>query len=224
MRWVSLTHPELASFFSFFFFFSFNLWGVSLTHPMLSSFFFSFFNLGSFSYTSCAGFIFKRGVSFTHPVLALVLSWEFLLHIPACFACVCGGGGGGEFLLDIPCWFHLHLASFSYTLRVGFIFIWGVSLTHPVLDLFFCRKFLLHIPCLLYFSVGSFSYTSRAGFIFIWGVSLTHPMLVWFLCGEFLLHILSWLNFYAGASFTHPVLAFFFYLGSFSYTSLDGFF
>ena len=187
---VSLTHPVLDFFFFFFlnlgsfshtsragficiwgvsfFFFSLffllNLWGVSLTHPMLASFFFSFFNLGSFSYTSCAGFIFKRGVSFTHPVLTLVLSWEFLLHIPAFCVCVCGGG---EFLLDIPCWFHLYLGSFSYASRVGFIFIWGVSLTHPVLDLFFCRKFLLHIPCLLYFSVGSFSYTSHAGFFFL---------------------------------------------------------
>ena len=93
---------------------------------MLASFL--FFNLGSLSYTSRAGFIFKRGVSFTHPVLALVLSWEFLLHIPACFVCVCVCGGGG-----------------------------GVSLRHPMLVLFVSGEFLLHIPCWLHFYLGSFS-------------------------------------------------------------------
>ena len=94
------------------------------------------------------------------------------------------------------------------TTQLCTIFIWGVSLTHPVLALFVSGEFLLHIPCWLYFSVGSFSYTSLAGFIFIWG---------------FLLHIPCWFHFYLGSfsytshasfiflwvvSLTHPVLAF----------------
>ena len=154
----------------------------SLTDPVLASsfylLFFFFFYLGSFSYTSHAGFIFIGGVSLTHPVLASFLSGEFLLHI--------------------PCWLRFYLFFFLF-------FIWGVSLTHPMLDL------LLHIPsslrffllflgsfsstsCWVHFYRGSFSYTSRAGFIFILGVSLTHP-----------------------------VLDFFFNLWSFSYTSHIGF-
>ena len=80
-----------------------------------------------------------------------------------------------------------------------FVFIWGVSVTHPVLASFLSGEFLLQIPCWLYFSLthqimacfsnlGSFFYTSRAGLIFIWGVSLKHHMLASFLCGEFLLN------------------------------------
>ena len=117
----------------------------------------------------------------------------------------------GEFLLHILSWlffFFFYLGSFPHTSRAGFSFMWGVSLTHPVLVSFFiwgvslthpllvllfiggvslthpvlasflCGEFLLHIPCWLHFYLGSFSYTSHAGFIFIWGVSLTHPMLV----------------------------------------------
>ena len=63
----------------------------------------------------------------------------------------------------------------AYTSRAAFIFIWEVSLTHPMLISFFIA--------------GSFSYTSRTGFVSIWGVSLTHPMLALVFCGEFLLHI-----------------------------------
>ena len=109
--------------------------------------------------------------------------------------------------------FFFYVGSFSYTSRAGFIFMWGVSLTHPVLDLLFCGEFLLHIPCSLHFNLGSFSYTSHAGFTFLWGVSLTHPVLasffyrrsfsypmqVLFLSGEFLLNIPCWLHFYAGS-------------------------
>ena len=40
-------------------------------------------------------------------------------------------------------------SSFSYTSHAGFIFIWGVSLTYPVLASYLCREFLLHIPCWL---------------------------------------------------------------------------
>ena len=138
------------------------IWEVSLTHPMLPFFF--FLSVGSFSYTSRAGFISMQGVSLTHPELASFLCGEFFLHIPCCFKKNNNNNN-----------------------------IWGVSLTHFVLALFLSGEFLLHIPCLLFlffsFSVGSFSYTSRAGFIYMQGVSLTHPELASFLCGEFLLHI-----------------------------------
>ena len=136
----------------------------------------------------------------------------------------------GEFLLHIPCSPHIYLGGLCYKSRAGsfFIFIWGVSLTHPMLASFLSGEFLLRIPWWLSFSVGSFSYTSRARFTFIWGVSLTHPMLTSFLLGKFLLRIPCWLNFclrsfslkktkknvlvshLSGVSLTHP---------SFSYTS-----
>ena len=108
------------------------------------------------------------------------------------------------------------------TSRAGFISIWGVSLTHPVLTSFLSVEILLHIPCWLHFYLGSFSYTSRASFILIRRISLTHPMLTLCLCGEFFLHIPCCLHFYAGSSsytphavlifmdgvsLTHPVLA-----------------
>ena len=158
--------------------FFFCMWGVSLTHPVVLSFLCGEFLLyipccvdfyaRSFSYTSCAGFfsrffffffffLFFRGVSLTHPMLASLLSGDFLLHI--------------------PCWLHFYLGSFSDTSHAGFIFMWGVSLTHPVLASLLSGEFLLHISCLFYFSVGSFSYTSQAGFFFKRRVSLTHPML-----------------------------------------------
>ncbi len=67
----------------------------------------------------------------------------------------------GEFLLHIPYWLYFfYLGCFSYTSHVCLIFLWGVSLTHPILALFLSGDFLLHIPCLL----------------FVWGVSLTHPI------------------------------------------------
>ena len=121
----------------------------------------------------------------------------------------------GEFLLHIPCWLHFYLESFSYTSHGGFIFPWGVSLTHPLLAFIFKR-----------------------GIIFIWGVSLTHPMLASFLSREFLLHIPCCFEFYA-RSFSYTSHAGFvflsvefslqipcwrhFCLGNFSYTSRAGF-
>ena len=144
----------------------------------------------------------------------------------------------GEFLLHIPCWLQFYLGSFSYISHDGFIFIWGVSLTHPVLALHFCGMFLLHIPCGMcffksgefllhipvtlsfYFSFyrGSFSYTFRAGFIFMWGVSLTHPMLTLFLCGKFLLDIPCCLSL-----FSEEFLLYFLHLSTWSprFTSRD---
>ena len=170
------------------------------------------FYLGSFSYTSHAGFIFLWGVLFTHPMLALFFCGKVFLHIPfwLLFLIIC--------CLDLyrrSFYYTSHagfvfLGSFSYTSLAGLIFIWGVSLTHPMLALFFCGEFYLHIPCWLYFlwevclihpmlvsfcNLWSFSYTSRAVFIFIWGVSLTHPVLSWFLYKHFLLHIPSWFLF-----------------------------
>ena len=173
------------------------------------------FYVGSFSYTSRVGFKF-------------FLSGEFHLHNPCWFLFLLG-----EFLLHTPCWVQFYQGSFSDTSRAGFTFIWGVSLTHPVLASFYFiyiyGEFLLHIPCWIYFSVGSFSYTSIAVFVFMWGVSLTHPELAWFfscfllgsfsckscsvfffffffffLLGDFLLHIPCWVHFYRGCfSYTY---------------------
>ena len=216
----------------------FFLWGVSLTDPVLAS----FFPLGSFSYRSRAGFIW--GISTTHPVLASFLSREFFLHPPSCpefllhipsslyFFC-------GEFFLHVSCFF-FNLERFSFISHAGYIFIWGVSLTHPTLVSFLSVECLLHIPCWL----GDFLLNIPFGFIFKWGVSLTHPLVP-----SFFLKIPWWVHFYMGSfsytscagflfiwavSLTHPMLASFlsgefllhipyclhFYLGSFSYTSL----
>ena len=163
MQGASFTHPVLASFF---------IWGVSLTHPVLdfliiifflhffvcyyfilffSSFlFFLFFIFNflsrefmeNFSYTSYAGFVFIWGLSLTHPVLVLFLCREFLLHIPCCLH-FCAG----EFLSHIPCCLQFYAGSLSYTSHGAIIFIWGVSLTHPVLASFLSAGSLLHIPC-----------------------------------------------------------------------------
>ena len=156
---VSLTHPVLASFLCGDFRRLIPYW--------------LYFYLGSFSYTSHSCFIFRgggggvgqgllyRGVCLTHPMLAFLffLIWgvslpdpvlasflcgEFLLHIPYWLYFL-----SREFLLHIPCWLYFSVGSFSYTSHTGFIFIWGVSLTHPMLA----------------FCVGSFSYTSHAGFL-----------------------------------------------------------
>ena len=195
---VCLTHPVLALFLSgefllhipcffFFFFFAFVflIWGVSLTHPVLALFlsgefllhipcllfffffFFFFFSVGSFSYKSHAGFIFLWGRFPTYPMLTLLLCGEFLLHIPCCL--------------------QFYAGSFSYTSWAGFISYTSRAAFFFFFFFFFkSGEFLLHIPCWLYFSVGSFSYTPHACFIFIWGVSLTHPVLASYSCGEFL--------------------------------------
>ena len=136
------------------------------------------------------------------------------------------------------------MASFSYTSHLGFTFLWGVSLTHPVLVSFLCRsfsntsradfvlcgEFVLDIPCCIDFYGRSFSYTSHAAFTFLsfffyFYISLLFFSFFFFLfkSGEFLLHIPCWLHFYRG-SFSYTSRAGFkFYLGSFSYTSRAGF-
>ena len=116
--------------------------------------------LGSFSYIARVGLLFLfffsfSGVSLTHSVLASCLCEEFLLQIPS----------SGEFPLRIQYWFHFYLKSFPYTSRVGFIFMWGVPLTHPVIASSLSGEFLLHIPSLLYIYFGS---------------SLTHTVLALF--------------------------------------------
>ena len=90
-----------------------------------------------------------------------------------------------------------------------FFFIWGVSLTNPVLASFFCLfVFVCFVcVCVVVVDLWSFSYTSRAVSFCVGGVSLTHPMLGSFLSGVFLVHIPYWLLFC---------------LGSFSFTSRAG--
>ena len=181
---------------------------------------------------------------FTHPILASFLCGEFLLHIPFWLHF-----SMGFFSYTSRAGFIFSVGSFSYTSRAGFIFISGVSLTHPVLDLFLPGKFLLHILCWLllffFFNLVSFSYTPRTGFMFMREGSLTHPVLAFVLSGEFLLHIPCFLAafffffffFSVGSSLTRPMLALFlsgefllhipcwlhFYQGPGSYTSGAGF-
>ena len=245
---VSFTHPMLAfsssssSFnlgsFSYTSRASFILtWGISLTHPVLASFFFFFF------------LFFFWGLSLTYPVPALFLSGEFLLHSPCLFYFAVGrfsytshahtvlfflGGGGG-----VVCFVFvfLNLGSSSSTSHAGFIFIWGVSLTHPVLASFLFGEFLLHIPCWFHFYLASFSYTSHAPASFSY---TSHAAFFFFFFFFFFLNLGSFsytsragFIFIWGVSLTHPVLAsflfgefllhipcwFHFYLASFSYTS-----
>ena len=161
--------------------------------------------MGSFSYTSRAVDFYAGSFSYTSRAGFSLFS--FLFFFP---------------------FFKFYWGRFSYTSRAGFFFffffIWGVSLTHPVLASFLSEEFLLHIhvlalvlladfllhirPCWLQFYLGSFSYTSdRAGFNFIWGVSLTHPALASFsLRGVSLTHPMLTLFFMWGVSLTHPVL------------------
>ena len=165
---VSLTHPMLA----LFFFLIFNLGSFSYRSragfvfmrglSLLASHipYWLYFYLWSFSNTSHACFIFRegggRGGSYTGEFLLHIPCWLYFIFIfliygfsltdPVLASFLCG-----DFLLHIPYWLYLffYLASFSYTSYTGFIFIWGVSLTHPMLA--FCR--------------GSFSYTSHDGFL-----------------------------------------------------------
>ena len=157
------------------------------------------------------------GVSLTHPILASLYAGSCLAYrVLTSFFIFYFFILSGKFLLHIPCLFlfSFFLGSSSYSSRAGFIFIWGVSLTHPELGLVLSTDLLLHIRCWFYIYRGSFSYTSRAGLIFIW---------------EFLLHIPRWLHFYAGSLLYIPCFhfhipcCFHFYAGSFSYTSHAGF-
>ena len=170
------------------------------------------------------------GVSLTPPVLTLVLCGEFVLRIPCCidfygrsFSYISRARFfiffipfflSREFLLHIPCWFLLVFRGrFSHISHAGFIFIWGVSLTHPVLASLLSVEFLLHIPCCIYSSVWSFSYTSHAVFTLLCGVSLTYPKLGFLVFLE--KRLIWWVSltypvgfiFIWGVSLTHPVMA-----------------
>ena len=210
------------------------------------------FYVESFPHTSRAGFVFIWEFLLHIPCLASFSVWgvsvsyrsrtwlylvsgEFLLHIPCWLFCCCclfsflilGVSLTHPMLASFLC------GSFSYTSRAGFIFIWGVSLTHPgrasfifiwgvflthpALASFIWAEF-LHIPCWLCFCMGSFCYTSRVAFIFMRGVSLTHPVLP----HDFYARSSCYTSRASFVSLTHPVLVSFF-IGSFSYTSHAGF-
>ena len=214
----SFSYTSRAFFVFFFFLVFFFVWGVSFTHPALALFFggefllhipcLFDFSVGSFSYTSRAGFIFMRGVSLKHPVLALFLCGEFLLHVP-CLLFISVGSLSYTSLvgfspsLSLLSWLHfLRGVSLTHPVLASFL-ISGVSLTHPMLALFLSGKFFWHLPCCLYISIYLSIYLSK-----IWGVSLTHPVLALFLSGDLLLDIPCSVHYYAG---------------SFSYTSGAGF-
>ena len=164
----------------------------SFSYTSCAGFCFFNFYLGSFSYTSHAGFIFLWGVYLTHPMVALFFfSFSYTFHagfffnlgsfsMLASFLC-------GEFLIRIPYWLYFiggvslthptfalfSVGSFSYTSHAGFIFLWGVSLTHHVLVSFFNLGSLSCVSragfFFFSFYLGSFSYTSCAGFFFYLG-------------------------------------------------------
>ena len=80
------------------------------------------------------------GVSLTQTVLDFFLFFFFFFFSPFFFL-------SEEILLHIPCWiffsdtsharfFFYNLEGFSYISRAGFILMWGVSLTHPMLSLY----------------------------------------------------------------------------------------
>ena len=151
---VCLAHPVLASFLSGKFLLHIPCWLYisvgSFSYTSHAGFFFSY-NLGSFSSASHAGFIFTWGVSLTHSMLTLFLCGTFFSF----------------FLLPSHAGVIFYLGSISYPSRAGFIFIWGVSLIHPVLALISSGDFLLHISSWIYFSVGRFSYTYHPGIFFL---------------------------------------------------------
>ena len=112
---------------------------MSLTHLVLASFLSGV----------CAGGGGVGGDSFSYIVLALFLCGEFLLHIACCLDFYAGSfsyiSRGGLYIyiyfnifylgsLTPPCCLDFYAGNFSYTSHAGFIFMWGVSLTHPVLD------------------------------------------------------------------------------------------
>ena len=170
---------------------------------------------------------FQSGEFFLNiPCLIHFYVGSFLLHIFHADFVSCG-----EFLLvlHIPCCLHFYAGSFSSL--AGFIFMRGVSLTHPVLASFWTGELLLRIPCWIPFFVfcfvcfcftcPSFSYTPRAGSlsyrcrgVLIYVQGIWHAVLASFLSfffsfsffckfGEFLLHIPCRLHFYlASLSYT----------------------
>ena len=95
---------------------------------------------------------------------------------------------------------------YLYTCRAGFIFIWGISVAHPVLVLFLCREFLLHIPCWLHFLTrecflhipSCLHFYVGLCLDFYVGNYLTHSVLALIWSEDFLLQIPCWFQFYRG--------------------------
>ena len=148
---VSLRHPVLASFFyrgSFSYisyagfilsvefllqiplFFSFFVRGIYLAHPIVASFYaVSFIFIWEVSLTNPVLALILSGDSLTYPILVSFLSGEFLVQIPCCLHFVCL-----NCVWHIPCCLNFYPVSLSYTSQAAFIFMWGVSLTHPMLQ------------------------------------------------------------------------------------------
>ena len=170
-----------------------------------------------------------HGVSLTDPMLDSFLPGELILHIP-CWLLFCF-----SFFLLLFYFIFAYLGSFPNTSRSGFIFIWVVSLTHPILASYLLGEFLLHIPCWLLRFVVVFGLSGDLllhipfSLHFFLGSPLTHSFFLFFsiffffsfLSGEFLLYIPCWLKFYRGnfsytfgagsilmwgVSLTHPLL------------------
>ena len=147
-------------------------------------------------------------------MLALFVCWEFLLHIPCWLLFLIWGVSlthpmltwiwSGEFVLHVPCWI---------------IFMSGVSLTHPMLALILSNDFLLHMPCwgffLLFFLSFFFLFLFFSFFLFFFLFLLNIPCWLHFSCISHAAFICLW-----EAYLTHPMLASFSNLGSFSDTSL----
>ena len=105
------------------------------------------FYVECFSYTSHAGFTFIGGVSLTDQMLALLFcEGVSLTHPIFCFFCfsiwevslthrVLASFLSGEFLLNISCWLHFYVESFSYTLlKIKYIIsdVYRPDITVPV--------------------------------------------------------------------------------------------
>ena len=131
-------------------------------------------------------FYFMWGVSLTYPTLFYVGSFSYSY---TCHVLVYQG--------SFYCMWKVSLTYMSYAVLCGeFIlrrpcfFMWGVSLTHPVL--FYMQSFsstLLSVLCgesLMLFSVGIFWYMPCA---VLCGEFLLHTPTI--LCGEFLIHVPS---------------------------------
>ena len=178
-------------------------------------------------------------------MLVSFFSGEFLLHIPCRFLFF-----SRKPFLQILCWLHFYLGSFSYISHACFSFLWEFLLYIPYWLLFFFFFIFFFFFFFFFFNLGSFSYTPRAGlilsgdfllhipcwlhFYFLFYLSrefpshipCTHPVLASFLSGEFLLHIPCWRLFFflSGEFLLHIPCWLHFYLGSFSHVSRAGFF
>ena len=107
------------------------------------------FYLGIFPYTSRAGFIFMREISFTHPMLTVFMSGVSLTN-PVLPSLLCG-----EFFLHIRCCLDFYAWNFSYTYQAGFFSFFFFLFSSP-----------FYLGSFSYRSRGRFSYTCCAGLMF----------------------------------------------------------